>query len=174
METWKGCTHKTFDWWWQPRKGVHRSGSYLCDRGVWERWIGFHISRLGSALQCLGQLQLWDSTCPGLRSLCWLVRTKQKNHYYLGLQQEGIEDIIVTWHHQFIWISSVFFYTLWSRSYKICTLSSPSILFCGVLKHPRLQSFPRGLGKGSDAALVSAWLHSVMSPMDESMVPDTF
>ena len=103
METWKGCPHKKFDWWWQPRKGVHRFGSYLCDCGVWERWTSFHTNPLGSALQCVGQLQLRDSTCPGLRSLCWLVCTKQQNHYYLGLQQEGIEDSIVTWHHQFIW-----------------------------------------------------------------------
>lgn len=35
----------------------------------------------------------------------------------------------------------------------------------------RLQSFPRGLGKGSDAALIGAWLETVMMPLDESMVP---
>ena len=38
----------------------------------------------------------------------------------------------------------------------------------------RLQSFPRGLGKGSDAALVGAWLQTVMADLDETMVPATW
>lgn len=42
-----------------------------------------------------------------------------------------------------------------------------------VLTTPRLQHFPRGLGKGSDAALVGAWLGDIMAAMDESMVPAT-
>ena len=35
----------------------------------------------------------------------------------------------------------------------------------------RLQSFPRGLGKGSDAALVGGWLESVLTPVDPQTVP---
>lgn len=38
----------------------------------------------------------------------------------------------------------------------------------------RLQQFPRGLGKGSDAALVSKWLKNVFDNMDETMVPVTY
>ena len=38
----------------------------------------------------------------------------------------------------------------------------------------RLQTFPRGLGKGSDAALVGAWLQTVMADLDESMVQATW
>ena len=37
----------------------------------------------------------------------------------------------------------------------------------------RLQQFPRGLGKGSDAALVGAWLEWVMDGMTEQDVPVT-
>ena len=37
----------------------------------------------------------------------------------------------------------------------------------------RLQDFPRGLGKGSDAALVGAWLDTVMRPLDASTLPDS-
>ena len=38
----------------------------------------------------------------------------------------------------------------------------------------RLQTFPRGLGKGSDAALVGAWLQTVMADLDETMMPATW
>ena len=34
----------------------------------------------------------------------------------------------------------------------------------------RLQNYPRGLGKGSDAAIVGAWL-SFLAPLTESDVP---
>ena len=37
----------------------------------------------------------------------------------------------------------------------------------------RLQQFPRGLGKGSDAALVGGWLQTTMAEMDENMIPAT-
>lgn len=37
----------------------------------------------------------------------------------------------------------------------------------------RLQQFPRGLGKGSDAALVGRWLQTAMAEMDENMIPAT-
>lgn len=37
----------------------------------------------------------------------------------------------------------------------------------------RLQQYPRGLGKGSDAALVSKWIATVLEGMDENQVPDS-
>lgn len=37
----------------------------------------------------------------------------------------------------------------------------------------RLQSFPRGLGKGSDAAVVGAWLESVLDNLALEQVPVT-
>ncbi|CAL1155950.1 unnamed protein product [Cladocopium goreaui] len=40
------------------------------------------------------------------------------------------------------------------------------------LKISSLQSFPRGLGKGSDAALVGGWLESVLTPVDPQTVPE--
>ena len=38
------------------------------------------------------------------------------------------------------------------------------------LKLLRLQDFPRGLGKGSDTAVVGAWLESVLSHVDLGQV----
>ena len=40
-------------------------------------------------------------------------------------------------------------------------------------KEPRLQTFPRGLGKGSDSAVVGAWLETVLDdlPIDQVPVP---
>lgn len=36
---------------------------------------------------------------------------------------------------------------------------------------PRLQNYPRGLGKGSDAGIVGAWLETILAPLTESDVP---
>lgn len=36
---------------------------------------------------------------------------------------------------------------------------------------PRLQCFPRGLGKGHDAALLSQWLKSVLDRVEPVQVP---
>ena len=35
----------------------------------------------------------------------------------------------------------------------------------------RLQKYPRGLGKGSDCALVGGWLESILTPLDPATVP---
>jgi hypothetical protein len=60
---------------------------------------------------------------------------------------------------------------------KFVNIATPWLMFQSntfcPFSHLRLQQFPRGLGKGSDAALVSAWLQTVMQGMDESMVPVT-
>ena len=40
---------------------------------------------------------------------------------------------------------------------------------CGV--ELRLQDFPRGLGKGSDAAIVGAWMESVLDNLQLDLVP---
>lgn len=44
-------------------------------------------------------------------------------------------------------------------------------VFMRFLPLLRLQSFPRGLGKGSDAALVGGWLESVLTQVDPQTVP---
>ncbi|CAL1172370.1 unnamed protein product [Cladocopium goreaui] len=35
----------------------------------------------------------------------------------------------------------------------------------------RLQKYPRGLGKGSDCALVAGWLETILTPLDPATVP---
>ncbi len=35
----------------------------------------------------------------------------------------------------------------------------------------RLQDYPRGLGKGSDAAVVGAWMESVLDNLQLDLVP---
>ena len=49
----------------------------------------------------------------------------------------------------------------------ICENMFPSMLI-------RLKYFPRGLGKGFDAALMGSWLESVMSSLTPEQVPDTW
>ena len=41
----------------------------------------------------------------------------------------------------------------------------------GVDLWPRLQQFPRGLGKGFDAALMGKWLREVFAGLTPDMVP---
>ena len=38
----------------------------------------------------------------------------------------------------------------------------------------KVTGLPRGLGKGSDAALIGAWLESVMTPIEPSTLPDAW
>ena len=40
--------------------------------------------------------------------------------------------------------------------------------------HLRLQSYPRGLGKGSDSAVIGAWLDAVMKNINPNNVPATW
>lgn len=46
-----------------------------------------------------------------------------------------------------------------------------SVLSSTWVMLPRLQNFPRGLGKGSDAAVMGAWLERVFSQLTEDDVP---
>lgn len=36
---------------------------------------------------------------------------------------------------------------------------------------PRLKTFPRGLGKGSDTGLIGAWLEAVLDSVTEDSIP---
>ena len=47
-----------------------------------------------------------------------------------------------------------------------------SYLFISLpISQLRLQKYPRGLGKGSDCALVAAWLETILTPLDPATVP---
>ena len=49
-------------------------------------------------------------------------------------------------------------------------LTMNSSTFCGWF-YPRLQDYPRGLGKGSDAAVVGAWLEHVLDNLSLDQCP---
>ena len=38
-------------------------------------------------------------------------------------------------------------------------------------RYPRLKEYPRGLGKGFDAALVGSWLGDFVEPLGDDAVP---
>ena len=52
----------------------------------------------------------------------------------------------------------------------IFNLTMNSSTFCGWFQ-PRLQDYPRGLGKGSDAAVVGAWLEHVLDNLSLDQCP---
>ena len=53
-------------------------------------------------------------------------------------------------------------------------ITSPLVSSTKRFRRLRLQCYPRGLGKGSDAAKVGAWLQSVMGGLTPQMLPATW
>ena len=101
----------------------------------------------------------------GFCCLHYLVCSKQTIYHDQGIWLHSSQNHIASW------------FILW---YKFCFIfswlhwSDPN--YCMVLLWPsiRLQQFPRGLGKGSDAGVMGAWLETVLDAMHadlETFVP---
>ena len=114
----------------------------------------------GSAVQPLGRFRNATAVRSGLWWFRDLLRIPKENHEHTGLLETRAEDLIV------LWLDPMYLCLLvlpFSYSLPLCPIATCLLL--------RLKDFPKGLGKGFDAALIGAWLEHVVGRTEEDMIP---
>ena len=113
----------------------------------------------------LGSRTIWRTAEQGICIIQPVVCWQRKVYDHQGIWQNRAQNHFASWFLQ--WLCEYF-----PCNYLYLTIlsscdSSPACRLWQL----RLQCYPRGLGKGSDAALVSSWLDTVLHQMDVDSIP---
>ena len=160
QEGWEISAEGNASQWGYPMQNQNRYRTYLCHLWVWKGWPCIHVGLFGSAVQPLGRFRNATAVRSGLWWFRDLLRIPKENHEHTGLLETRAEDLIV------LWLDPMYLCLLvlpFSYSLPLCPIATCLLL--------RLKDFPKGLGKGFDAALIGAWLEHVVGRTEEDMIP---